>query len=158
LLFSKLPDTAPLLIAVEDRAQYRQILTSLSTLCAAAGLFETLVIRVLTKLDTICEIKAARADLMDVDTSEEQQVERECNIAYAHALLTALLDTLRSKVQAQHKDVAKYFDQIVPRLFSIFVPASVSKPLPLAADVRLLGVAASVIEVMTQTLPQEYVK
>jgi DNA repair/transcription protein MET18/MMS19 len=106
-------------------------------------------------MDLLCEVPLPLADTMDIEPSEEQQVERECNIAYAHALLASLLNTLRSKVQANHKDVAKYFDQVVPRMFSIFVPASVSNPPPLAADVRLLGVAASIIEVMTQTLTQE---
>ncbi len=154
ILFGKLPDIAPELDAVDERAQYRQILASLSTLCAAPGLFETLVIRVLTKITLLCEAKLTAPEAMDIDGEDGLHVQRECNVAYAHALLNSLLSTLRAKINSQHKDVPKYFDQIVPRLFSIFVPAALQDS-HLALDVRLLTVAASIVEVMTQTLSQE---
>lgn len=154
ILFGKLPDTAPGLDAVEERAQYRQILVSLSTLCVAPGLFETLVIRVLTKMAHLCDANVTTIEAMHVDGEDKVHVERECTVVYAHALLSALLSTLRAKINAQHKDVSKYFDQIVPRMFSIFVPAALEES-HLALDVRLLTVAASIVEVMTQTLSQE---
>ncbi len=148
-LFGALPDSAPSIEAYDERESYRNVLSSLSTLCVQPGLFETLVIRVMTKVDQLCEAPPAASP-----TGETAEVVRECTILYTHALLSALLVCLWSKVQAQHKDVAKYFDQVVPRLFSLFVLAATEEHPAIASDVRLIGLAAAVVEVMTQTLSE----
>ncbi len=149
MLFGKLPDSAPALDQVESRFQYLQILESLSELCVSPSLFETLVVRVLSKLDLLCE----DVEKMKVDGKDDSDIQHECDVAYAFALLNCLLTTLRKKVVAKHLDVSKYFDQVVPRLFSLSLNgAKLEGAGPsIAADVRIISACAAVVEILTQT-------
>lgn len=148
LLFGKLPDYAPTLDAPELRLQYSQILTSLAALCVSPSLFETLVRRILAKLDYLCD----ESSPMDENNTDSESIRHECNVAYAYALLDCLLKTLKQKVTGKHVDVPKYFDQIVPRIFSICVAGAHPSGPSIAADARILKIAASITETMTRTL------
>jgi hypothetical protein len=158
LLFGKLPDSAPSLDAEAERLQYQQILSSVAVLCAQPGLLEMMVLRILSRLESLassCENGDVDQDSSD---SDEATVKKECNAAYAYSLLHSLLSTIRRKVADGHHDVAKHFEHLVPRLFDFFVSGATSTTSnPIKVDVRLLAVAASIIEAITQTLPKESV-
>ena len=65
LLFSALPDRAPPRDAEAERIRYWRTLASLKKLCTQPDLFETLVVRLSTKLDLLCSPSAqTRALLM----------------------------------------------------------------------------------------------
>lgn len=155
MLFSTLPDHAPPRDAEAERVKYWRTLASLKTLCKQAELFETLVIRLWTKLDLICAFPPAEAK-----SEGAEQVDVEPEAAYAHSLLRTIADTLAAKVEAGHADVAKYIDRLIPRLYNLFIySALVSKDerseFAIATDPRLISVAAKIVTLVVQTLPSE---
>ncbi|KAJ8590123.1 ARM repeat-containing protein [Rhizopogon salebrosus TDB-379] len=141
-LFSSLPDDAPSRDAAVQRASYWRALSSLSTLCVHPQLFETLVIRLITKLDLLCAISPTRT------------IDQESTAAYAHAILTALANTLDAKVSSKDVDVPKYADQLLPRMFRLYLDAALasSEVVAVAADPRLLQVGARIIRLVSETL------
>jgi DNA repair/transcription protein MET18/MMS19 len=147
LLFSSLPDTAPAREAHAEHAKCRRILSSLAKLCTQPPLFETLVIRLSTKLDLIC-------------ASTTSPVDREVNAAYAHSILSTLSSVLASKVDAGHADIPKYLDRVVPRLYNLFIHAAVTHQqgdmvAMVATHPRLIQAAAKVVTQIMQTAPVE---
>ncbi|KZV92361.1 hypothetical protein EXIGLDRAFT_710205 [Exidia glandulosa HHB12029] len=126
LLFALLPDRAPPDQGSQVKAA--RALSTLRTLCVAPVLFETLVIRLLTRLDL----------------SEDR--------LYSLAILTTLESVLEAKVDAAHVDVPKYADSLVPKLYALACP-----PGQVAADVQLLEAAATIITLVTRTLSAECV-
>jgi DNA repair/transcription protein MET18/MMS19 len=146
LLFSSLPDSAPARTAIAERSRYLRILTALSKLCIQPELFETLVIRLSTKLDLVC---VATNPSLTVQDSDPEPV-----AAYAHSILTALANTLQTKVDLKHADIPKYIDRLISRLFNLFIYASL---LPdsgnsAAKNHRVIGVAARIITLVVQTV------
>lgn len=148
LLFLQLPDVAPKLSAEEDRLYIKQVLDSLSILCTQPGLFEPLHIRLVNHFETLCAPRSSEADSMEI---EEDVIQRECQVAYAFSLLHAIRNTLERKIKAKHRDVAKHFDQLVPRIFSLFARSS-AESTDISTDVRLISEGAAIVTVMTQTL------
>ncbi|KAK4683806.1 DNA repair/transcription protein MET18/MMS19, partial [Tremellales sp. Uapishka_1] len=104
LLFHNLPDAAPTVTETLQRDKYRSILASLSKLCIQPALFETLLIRITTKLDLLSSRPA----------SEEE-------VAYAYDLLRCLEGVVEKKLEEKHTDVVKYFEQLVPRLWGLSI-------------------------------------
>ena len=142
MLFSSLPDDAPARDAAAGRASYWRALSALSTLCVQPQLFETLVIRLTAKLDILCAI------------SQTRTIDQECTAAYAHAILTGLANTLDAKVSSKDVDVPKYADQLLPRIFRLYLDAALasSEVVAVAADPRLLQVGARIIRLVCETL------
>ncbi|KAG2150264.1 Dos2-interacting transcription regulator of RNA-Pol-II-domain-containing protein [Suillus bovinus] len=142
ILFSFLPDVTPSRDATEQRASYWRALSSLSALCVQPQLFETLVIRLIAKLDLLCAI---------LPTST---IDQESTAAYAHAILTALANTLDVKVSSKDVDVPKYAEQLLPHIFRLYLDAALasSEVVAVAADPRLLQVGARIIRLVSQTL------
>lgn len=149
LLFSVLPDKAPNRDAHIERARCWNTLRRLSRLCVSAPLFETLVIRLTTKLDLACNMKASTNDSCDP----------EATAAYVHAILKTLARTLEAKVTAKHADVAKYVDRLLPSLYHLFIYLALlsgnSGSVPL--DPRMLDVAAQIITSIVGCISAEYV-
>jgi DNA repair/transcription protein MET18/MMS19 len=140
LLFAALPDTAPERDAVEDRAKYWRALLALSTLCVHPELFETLVVRLTTKLDLVYASATGKEDV-------------EPDAAYAHSLLKTLADTLQRKVDAAHPDVTKYLERLVPRIFNLFIHSALQPGQDwLASDTRLISISRDIITLITQCL------
>ncbi|KAJ3862033.1 ARM repeat-containing protein [Lentinula novae-zelandiae] len=142
LLFSMLPEDAPARDAALDRARAWRILSALNTVCRPLELFETLVIRLTTRLDLLC-VPSETVPL---------PADREPRVAYAHSILITLHQTLLSKVDDGHADVAKYIESLVPRLFNLFIySALVSNEVNLiATDTRLITVAGQIIGTVVQ--------
>ncbi|KAJ4473637.1 ARM repeat-containing protein, partial [Lentinula aciculospora] len=142
LLFSMLPEDAPKRDAALDRARAWRILSALNTLCRPLELFETLVIRLTTKLDLLCV--PSKTDLLPMDC--------EPRAAYAHSILTTLHQTLLAKVDEGHTDVAKYIESLVPRLFNLFIYSALvsNEDNLIATDPRLITVAGRIIEMVVQ--------
>jgi DNA repair/transcription protein MET18/MMS19 len=151
LLFQQLPDVAPRLSAEEERLYIKQVLDSLSTLCTQPGLFEPLHIRLVNHFETLCAPRSSESDSMEL---EEDFVQRECQIAYAFSLLHAIRSTLERKIKAKHRDVAKHFDQLIPRIFGLFMNTS-AETADISSDVRLMSEGAAIVTIMTQALPIE---
>lgn len=146
LLFSSLPDRAPPRAAHAERAKYWRILRWLTKLCLPAPLFETLVVRLSTKLDIIC------APLSGVEDPDP-----EPRAAYAHSILKTLVKVLDIKIVAKHPDVSKYIDRLLPRLFNLFIYLATSEKERgrIDADPRLLDVAGQIITLIVQSVPAE---
>lgn len=144
IFFSALPDVAPARDAAAERAQVWKTLSYLQTLCVEPQLFETLVIRLTTKLELLC----SRAGGV---------VDAEPSAAYAHAILKTLANTLHVKVARKHTDVGKYLERLVVRLFNLFVYAALESKETgaiLLADSRLLQAAARCTTFVVRSLPQ----
>ncbi|KAG2747281.1 hypothetical protein P692DRAFT_20736558 [Suillus brevipes Sb2] len=141
-LFSFLPDVTPPRDATAQRAFYWRALSSLSALCVQPQLFEILVVRLVAKLDLLCAISPART------------IDQESTTAYAHAILTALANTLDVKVSSKDVDVPKYAEQLLPHMFRLYLDAALasSEVVAVAADPRLLQVGARIIRLVSQTL------
>ncbi|EPT02988.1 hypothetical protein FOMPIDRAFT_1142982 [Fomitopsis schrenkii] len=142
LFFGSLPDHAPARDDQAARLKYWRTLSSLATLCKQSDLFETLVVRLLTKLDLVCD--SAPAASGDIEPSA----------AYAHSILRTIADVLEAKIKLGHADVVKYIDRLVPRVYNLFIySALVSEgALLVATEPRLVAVAARVITLVVQTL------
>ncbi|EAU90313.2 hypothetical protein CC1G_08995 [Coprinopsis cinerea okayama7 len=145
LLFSSLSDSAPARDAVEERAKCWKILSYLEALCTPPSLFETLVIRLTTKLELLC-------------SPSNQPEDSEPTAAYAHVILKTLANTLAKKVVKANPDVPKYLDRLVSRIFNLFIYTALEshedKP-SVTTDHRLIEVAAEVITLVVRTLPQQ---
>jgi DNA repair/transcription protein MET18/MMS19 len=151
LLFHNLPETAPGIDKVEARDQYRDVLKSLSELCVQPALFETLVVRVTTKLDLMSSSPSI--------SSENDSAEyRECEVAFIWDLLNALLGVIETKIKHNHLDVVKHFDRIIPRLNTLAFNAagpSTQPTEPLFRDGRLLTIVGRLTETMVWELSLE---
>jgi len=124
LLFSQLPDGA---VPATSAARAARALATLRTLCIAPVLFETLVIRLLVRLE-LCE-----------------------DIWYALAMLGTLQSVLQSKIDEGHVDVAKYVESLVPKLYELVGTKG------LFGDVKLVEAAAAVVTLVARTLTAECV-
>ena len=89
--------------------------------------------------------------ILDVD-------ELEPTAAYAHAILTALANTLTTKVSKPHpdSDIPKYINTLLPHLFRLCLEAAVATDKRVLADIRLLGVAARIVRLVLEASPAEY--
>ncbi|KAI0035332.1 ARM repeat-containing protein [Vararia minispora EC-137] len=147
LLFSLLPDRAPSRGDAASREKSWSVLNSLSRLCIQPVLFETLVIRLSTKLNLLCDPLSPPTD-DDVEPSA----------AYAHAILSTLATVLEKKVSRGDSDVAKYIDRLVSGLVVLFLGGAVSpkdpSTLPIA-DSRLVIVAARIVNLIAAVLPAQ---
>ncbi|WRT69441.1 uncharacterized protein IL334_006427 [Kwoniella shivajii] len=147
LLFHNLPDSAPSASDHTAREKYRSILSSLEELCVQPALFQTLVIRITTKLDLLSSSRNSGAHGGEEEMGEFDL--RECNIAYAWDLLHTLQGVIEKKIQEKHTDLARYFDQIIPRLWTLLISAALPKigdEKPLFRDRRLIGLVAKLGE------------
>jgi DNA repair/transcription protein MET18/MMS19 len=154
-LFHSLPDHAPDLQDTISRDKYRSILHSLGELCIQPALFETLVVRITTKLDLLFISPPTAA--VDGQNPEE---ERECEVAYAWDLLHCLSAVIEKKLEEKHVDVIKHFDTLVPRLYALCVTAAaprVGDGKPLFRDRRLLGTVGRITERLVWELNSESV-
>jgi DNA repair/transcription protein MET18/MMS19 len=144
ILFSGLPDGAPAREAAAGRAQVWKTLSYLQTLCTEPQLFDTLVVRLTTRLE---HLYSKAGEVGDVEPSA----------AYAHAILKTLANTLQVKVSKKHADVAKYLERLVVRLFNIFVYSALEFKETAATfleDPRLLQAAAQCMTLVVRSLPQ----
>lgn len=146
LLFSSLPDIAPSRAADKDRAKYSRVLLALNELCIQPQLFETLVIRLLTKLDLVSIPKGSPIIAHGLDL--------EPAVAYAHAILATLANTLRVKVNLKHADIPKYIDRLVFRLYNLFIYSALLgvDGKTVAVDSRVVRKAAVIITLVVGTL------
>lgn len=166
LLFSSLPDTPPARDAIPERVKILNALSALETLCVQSQLFETLVIRLTTKLDLICVPSTS-----SLATSPGTEEELELYAAYAHWILNTLVKTLQKKVDKGDPDVAKYIERLVPRIFNLFAFAAFvvsdeqtsgdnekekwRKRVGVATDYRLVKKAGEIVTLVVQVLPLE---
>lgn len=143
LLFSTLPDHAPVRGDVEGRENYRRGLSALSHLCDQPDLFETLVVRLSVRLSFLYAPTTVPEDT-------------EPSAAYAHALLSTLADVLARKVESGDQDVPKYVDRLVPRLFNLTTYGVLLSPggpgVTGVADPRIVGVSARLVNLVVQSL------
>jgi DNA repair/transcription protein MET18/MMS19 len=116
------------------------VLAALRRLSTPPALFETLVIRLLTKIDLV----------MHTASTED-----EPSAAYIHALLHTISSVLAKKVAASDTDVPKYIEKLVPKLYEIFI-LSHSAGFALANVPRLVDVTSDIIALVIETISQRY--
>ncbi|KAF9480547.1 ARM repeat-containing protein [Pholiota conissans] len=147
LLFSSLPDQAPSRHSASERAKIWRTLSALQTVCTQQELFESLVIRLTTKLDLLCFPLSEQAKIISEDP--------EPTAAYAHMILKTLADTLSIKVKQRHADVPKYIDRLVSNIFNLFMTSAFmsNEQAMVATDSRLIQVAAEIVTLVVQSLP-----
>lgn len=151
-----LPDQAPSRDAQSKRMEYWRALCALSKLCVQPTLFETLVIRLIAKLELLCSLPMSPG----ISTGgRARNEEAESSAAYAHALLLTLANTLSAKVTKARPDpdLPKYVDQLLPHLFRLFLQAAVASEPQIMEDQRLLRVGARIVKLMVEALSVEYV-
>jgi DNA repair/transcription protein MET18/MMS19 len=137
------------------------VLSALETLCVQAQLFETLVVRLTTKLDLIC---VPNAHSLTPSSATEEEV--EVHAAYAHWILTTLSKTLQKKVDRGDPDIAKYIERLVPMIFNLFIFAAFvasdrgdeeterwRKRAAVATNPRLVKQAGEIMTLVVQALP-----
>ncbi|EKM50673.1 uncharacterized protein PHACADRAFT_178404 [Phanerochaete carnosa HHB-10118-sp] len=149
LLFAALPDTAPARTAEAARLAYWTTLAFLKRLCVQSDLFETLVVRLTTKLDLVCDSRAG-------PTGEGAEAEEaEPAAAYAHSLLRTLADVLTIKAQRGDTDMQKYVERLLPRLFNLHVYSALVSDgdYLVATDPRLVSVSSEIVSLVLQTAP-----
>ena len=157
LLFSSLPDVPPARHAIQERIKILSVLSALETLCTQAQLFETLVIRLTTKLDLICVPSASFLTLPST-------TEAELHAAYAHWILTTLAKVLQKKVDREDPDVPKYIERLVPGIFNLFVFSAFAvaeddddggrrEKVFVATEPRLVKKAGEIVSLVIQALP-----
>ncbi|KZT43226.1 hypothetical protein SISSUDRAFT_1057991 [Sistotremastrum suecicum HHB10207 ss-3] len=115
LLFASLPDRGPERQATEERAYIWKTLGALEKLCAQPSLFETLVVKLSSKVELLCSITPLQ------EAPDGRAEERECNAAYAHAMLMTLSNVFSQKLDEKHTDLPKYLNRLIPRLYNLFV-------------------------------------
>ncbi len=147
MLFTSLPDIAPPRDAESLRLKYWRTLSFLKRLCIQPDLFETLVIRLSTKLDLLCA-----AVVLDEASGKP---DTEPAAAYAHSLLRTLADALIKKESVGHNDIAKYLDRLIPRLFHLHFHAALNDLV--ASNPRLISVTAEIVTLVMQTVPRQCV-
>lgn len=150
-----LPDKAPPSDAHSERMGYWRALCALSKLCVQPTLFEILVIRLTAKLKSLHSLHASLGTSSAGATAEET----DHGVAYAHALLLTLANTLAAKVTKGRPDpdVPKYADQLLPHLFRLFLEDAVSTEGGIFEDQRLLLVGARIVKLVVEVLSVEYV-
>lgn len=135
-------------------------LTSLARLCAQPDLFETLVVRLTTKLDLLCFSSPLSSEDPAGIVAEGEEEDLEPAAAYAHALLATLGNVLQKKVDHGDVHVQKYVDRLLPRLFNLFVCSALAagqegegkrKGL-LVSDTRIVSAAGRISNLVVQTL------
>jgi DNA repair/transcription protein MET18/MMS19 len=141
-LFSALPDSAPSRDADVERQKTWRTLSFLGRLCRPATLFDTLVIRILAKVDLIMVALPAAHD-------------REPGVAYIHALLHTLRTVLDVKVKRGDPDVAKHMLKLVPHLYRLFILSVLDDQTAsnLAPEPRLVDVTSNIIGLIVQASP-----
>jgi len=150
LLFHNLPDHSPALHDLTAREKYRSILKSLSELCTQPALFETLVIRITTKLELL---SSSPVEQLPAETTDEEY--RECEIAFAFDLLHCLSTVIESKIKEKHVDLVKHFDRIIPRLYTLVIGAASENERALFRDARLLSIVGKISETLMWELSVE---
>lgn len=145
LLFHSLPETAPSIDQTKQRSAYRAILAAIRDLCVSPSLFETLVIRIPNKLESVSAAPTT--------SGAEAGDQFECDVAYAHDLVSCLDDTVKRKIKDKHVDVTKHYDSIVPKLWRMAVTAAMAKGEGrMWRDRRLLGLLARLTDRLTWAL------
>ena len=130
-----------------ERAKLRNVLASLTTLCLRPALFETLVIRLSAKLDSICAPIRQQEDDTDV----------ECDSAYAYAILMSLHDAIQQKLDKKHVDIPKYAESLGESLFWVFIRGSTA-PVhsPVMSDARVVRAARKIVSLLVRSLASEF--
>ena len=146
-LFSSLPESPASRDAHKSRTKIWTTLRWLAQLCVPAPLFETLVVRLTTKLELIF----APNNIPDDENDYEPR------LAYAHGILRTLYSVLELKVNASHADVPKYIDRLVPRIYGFFISQALRGPQYVLAEfyTRLLDISGHIITLVVRTASLE---
>jgi DNA repair/transcription protein MET18/MMS19 len=140
-LLSTLPDQSLFHMATVERTKCCRTLSALGVLCVQSDLYETLVVRLIAKLDLLC--------LPVLSASEGSSIEAKA--AYAHAILATLFKTLTVKIASHHTDILKHGNSLIPALYGLLLGSALaSGSHTIGTDQRLIHTAARIITLMVQ--------
>lgn len=146
LFFSSLPDRAPAQDMTVERGKYQRTLRALKILCQPPDLFEVLVIHLTTKLD-----------ILGTASTSEMSYNKEATAAYAHSILTCILQTLTAKIDDKHTDIPKYIERLVTRLFNLIIYSAYTseESYYIYHDHRTLQTAGRIVTLVVQVISFE---
>ncbi|KAJ9480095.1 DNA repair/transcription protein MET18/MMS19 [Pseudozyma hubeiensis] len=157
------------------KANIRRSLGALSRLCVAPFLFESVVVKLFTKLELCCRPSArsasssGAADIVGVtDTHEEgkpsstvkEQLKslHEANVGYARGLILTLQTMVDLKRQNGHRDLAKYAQSLPSRLVGLTLSGlsansdGVREQVSIAADPAVVADLAALLGTFVKLL------
>lgn len=143
-LFHLLPDVAPAKQDHRSNDSYRLGLAALASLCILPQLFETFLIRSLSRLDSVC----SHSSRMD------GRVQYSQSVLYAHHILTALRIVLEKKVKAVHTDLHTHIEKILASLYKLFIIPSVQQKehKTITAEPKLVEDAGKIMTILVQQM------
>lgn len=143
-LYHLLPNQAPSRQDHTGIDRYRMALAALAALCILPQLFQSLLIRLLSRLESICFASIAESDRIQYG----QQVK------YAHHILTTFRIVIEKKAKAKHMDLMANVNDILPRIYRLFILPSV-KPVEtrsITAETQLIEDAGRIITILVQQM------
>ena len=143
VLIKQLPDRPPCREDTRSQAAITSALAALRTICVHSVLFETLVIRLSTKIDLVATTAEGPGDDMAS--------------AYIHVMLSTLSGLLNEKLEKCHADVGKYVERLVPALYSLFLRTTGEEvhTEDVKLDIKVVDDAAEIISLVVSALPAE---
>lgn len=143
-LFQLLPDSAPAASDATAIAEYRVALAALATLCKSPALFETFLIRTLSRVEMLSSSKAA-------DSSQLQQT-----VAYLHNVLTTLRVVIEKKVAAGHADIQNCASRVLHRLSGLLIRQALQADghRSAAASPRTIGDVGKILTPLVQQMDE----
>lgn len=143
-LFQLLPDSAPSQESGSATAEYKVALAALAKLCLQPALFETLLIRLLGRIELLCT------------TSTESQAQAQQTVLYAHHLLTTLRVVIEKKVAAGHLDLQTSASRVLHRLCGLFIGSCIRRDRVYSAgrSPRLLTDAGKIVTLLVQRMDE----
>lgn len=145
-LFQLLPDVAPSADDATAIAEYRVALAALATLCKLPALFETLLIRLLSRIEMLCAHTQAKPERL-------QQT-----VAYLHNLLTTLRVVIEKKIAAGHTDIQNCASRVLHRLSGLFIGRAVlgNSGRSAALSTRLIADVGKILTLLVQQMDERY--
>lgn len=145
-LMQLLPDTAPRREDTAAISEYRVALASLATLCVSPALFETFLIRILSRVERLARPPAE-------EFSGLQQT-----VIYTHHLLTTLRVVIAKKIEAGHADIQSCASRVLHRLFGLFIGRSLDSisGQSVATNTKLIGDAGRIVTPLVQQMDERY--
>jgi DNA repair/transcription protein MET18/MMS19 len=145
-LFSRLPLSAPKTLE-SSQGDYRYVLSYLCRLCVAPFLYESFLIRALSRLQSILSI--------DISSMTGEQV--EWTVRYAHHLLLTVRTVMKRKKEKGHGDISKGGQKVVEKLMSMWLSPISKGEKGLWDDQKLIVVVGDVLEIVINQMDERLV-
>ncbi|KAK9479765.1 RNAPII transcription regulator C-terminal-domain-containing protein [Lipomyces japonicus] len=129
----QLPDPADEVSGFSNKKHYRTILSALADLSIDRGIFETLAVRLLNKLDYV--------------------IKDGINVDYAQSILATILLVLQRKVSDTAWDAKFFFYDLTPKLISTTIVSVIKSPFSkIFSDSTVISVISKIINLLVRSV------